>query len=105
MADAGVPVRALYADGGLSRNDTVLQLQAVVCGVPVHRAAEADLSALGAAHLAGLAGGLWTLAELDAKPHGDGDVFAPAWTPDRRATATAAWRDALARTRTRTGRG
>jgi glycerol kinase len=105
MADAGVPVRALYADGGLSRNDTVLQLQADVCGVPVHRAAEADLSALGAAHLAGVAAGLWTLAELDAKPHGDGDVFVPAWTPDRRTTATAAWRDALARTRTRRGRG
>jgi glycerol kinase len=98
MATAGVPVRALYADGGLSRNDAVLQLQADVCGVPVHRPAEAGLSALGAAHLAGLGAGLWTRAELDARPAA-GEVFRPAWTGDRRAAARAAWRDGVSRAR------
>src|SRR5262249_42758933 len=66
--DAGAP-SALLADGGASTNDGLLQFQADILGVPVIRPASADLSALGAAWLAGLAVGIWSdLGELEALP-------------------------------------
>ncbi|GAA2375473.1 FGGY family carbohydrate kinase [Dactylosporangium salmoneum] len=49
----------LLADGGASGNDQLMQIQADLTGVPVRRARTANLSALGAAHLAGRAAGLW----------------------------------------------
>ena len=44
--------RELFADGGPTRSDALMQLQADVAGRPVLRARDAELSALGAAHLA-----------------------------------------------------
>jgi glycerol kinase len=49
----------LLADGGASSNDHLMQIQADLCGIPVRRARTTNLSALGAAHLAGHAAGLW----------------------------------------------
>ena len=45
----------LSVDGGAAANSTLMQLQADISGIPVQRPAAADLSALGAAHLTGLA--------------------------------------------------
>ncbi|MGA2327787.1 MAG: glycerol kinase GlpK [Bryobacteraceae bacterium] len=60
---------ALLADGGASRNDLLMQFQADILGRPVIRNASPDLSAVGAAWLAGLAVGLWSsLEELEALP-------------------------------------
>ena len=50
----------LSVDGGGAANSTLMQLQADISGIPVLRPRTADLSALGAAHLAGLAAGLWS---------------------------------------------
>ena len=63
-ADAGVPLTALLADGGASRNDALMQMQADVLGCPVVRNLSTDLSACGVAWLAGLAVGVW--ASLDS---------------------------------------
>jgi glycerol kinase len=94
--EAGV----LSVDGGATVNSSLMQLQADVSGIPVRRPATADLSALGAAHLAGLAAGLWSTAELDAlpRPH---DEFAPAAGAQWRASEVAAWRAAVERARYR----
>ncbi|MEK9953753.1 MAG: glycerol kinase GlpK, partial [Curvibacter sp.] len=61
--DAGVPLRELRVDGGASRNDLLMQLQADCLGVPVLRPALTETTAFGAAGLAGLAGGLWAGAD------------------------------------------
>jgi glycerol kinase len=50
---------ALHADGGATRNDSLMQLQADVLKVPVHRSSCEDLSALGAAWLGGHALRWW----------------------------------------------
>ena len=50
----------LLADGGAAANDHLMQIQADLTGVPVKRARTANLSALGAAHLAGRVAGLWS---------------------------------------------
>ncbi len=57
--ESGVALQFLYADGGASRNNLLMQLQADIIGRPVLRNLSADLSALGAAYLAGLACGFW----------------------------------------------
>ena len=92
----------LSADGGAVVNSSLMQLQADVSGIPVHRPATADLSALGAAQLAGLAAGLWSAADLEAlpRPH---DQFTPATDPNWRATEVSAWHAAIARARYRPG--
>jgi glycerol kinase len=62
---AGRPVSELRADGGAAVMDLLLQLQADQLRVPVSRPRTTEVTALGAALLAGLAEGVWgSLAEL-----------------------------------------
>lgn len=68
-AAAGFPLPALYVDGGATRNGSLMQFQADLLQLPVHRSACEDLSALGAAWLGGLALGWWgRITELQALP-------------------------------------
>jgi len=61
--DAASPLRELRVDGGASRNNSLMQFQADLLGVPVIRPAITETTALGAAYLAGLAVGFWSSAE------------------------------------------
>lgn len=73
-ADAGVDLTELKVDGGMIANDTLMQFQADVLGVPVVRPVVAETTALGAAYAAGLATGFWaSMDELSAN-----------WQEDRR---------------------
>jgi glycerol kinase len=62
-ADAGVPLTELRVDGGAASNNTLMQFQADLLGVPVVRPAVTETTALGAAYLAGLATGFWSSAD------------------------------------------
>jgi len=65
--DSGTPLSALRVDGGATANQWLLQFQADVLGVPVHRPVVQETTALGAAYLAGLAVGYWSgLSDLQA---------------------------------------
>ncbi len=57
--DAGRPLSELRVDGGATRNDLLMQMQADLCGAPVIRPSNIETTALGAACLAGLAIGFW----------------------------------------------
>ncbi len=59
VSDSGVRLELLKVDGGATVNDTLMQLQADVLGVPVVRPVVAETTALGAAYAAGLATGFW----------------------------------------------
>ena len=59
-ADAGIDLTELRVDGGATANDTLLQFQADILGVPVVRPVVAETTALGAAYAAGLAVGFWS---------------------------------------------
>ncbi len=61
----GTSIDTLLADGGPSRNDWLMQLQADTSGRSVLRPDNPALSGLGVAHLAGLASGIWTEERLD----------------------------------------
>ncbi len=57
--DAGSGLKELRVDGGASQNDSLMQFQADILGVPVVRPAVTETTAQGAAYLAGLAVGFW----------------------------------------------
>jgi glycerol kinase len=88
---------ALHADGGATRNNLLMQFQADILGCPVLRSGTAELSALGAALLAGLSLGWWnSLAEIADLPQ-TVDRFAPAMADDDRKRRYAGWKAAVAR--------
>ena len=98
QSDAGTPLHQLLADGGAASNDLLMQFQAEILGVPVLRSCVSDVSALGAAYLAGLTAGLWaSLDEIAAlpRPH---DRFEPQMDTNRRSALCDGWRQAVART-------
>lgn len=95
----GAASPTLLADGGASRNDQLMQLQADTIGAPVVRNVSADLSAIGAAWLAGLAVGIWpSLDALSALPQ-TRDRFEPRQPEAERRRRRSGWRDAVSRAR------
>ncbi|MEO6444543.1 MAG: glycerol kinase GlpK [Gemmatimonadaceae bacterium] len=59
VRDQGIVLDRLRVDGGATANDWLMQFQADVLGVPVERPDLIETTALGAAGLAGIAGGVW----------------------------------------------
>jgi glycerol kinase len=100
---AGVRLPVLLADGGATRNNSLMQMQADILDRPVHRSTQEDLSALGAAMLAGMALDWWkSLDELAALPR-DVQTFEPAMSAEQRERLRASWRLAVRRARLREG--
>lgn len=90
QSDLGTPLGGLSADGGASRNDMLMQLQADLIAAPVKRSRVAELSAIGAAMLA--ARSLWPDAEFKlAEP----DTFEPMPTSATESLKSS-WRKSLA---------
>jgi glycerol kinase len=99
VADSGIRLQALRADGGAAANDLLMQLQADVLGVAVQRPAVTETTALGAAYLAGLAVGYWSgLDEIAAQWRVDVE-FVPEMGEGQRETLYAGWRRAVERAR------
>jgi len=66
QADARIPFTELRVDGGASANNLLMQIQANFTGIRVIRPKIHESTALGAAYLAGLAVGYWSLDQLKA---------------------------------------
>jgi len=97
-ADAGVPLAELKVDGGMVVDDTLMQFQADILGVPVVRPVVAETTALGAAYAAGLAVGFWkNLGELSANWHED-TRWLPRIDEAERARRMRLWKKAVTRT-------
>jgi glycerol kinase len=97
--DAGIALRELRVDGGASRNDLLMQMQADLLGVPVVRPRVTETSALGAAYLAGLATGFWSGADEVAAQWAVDRRFEPQLSQQDRVRKLARWRQAVERSR------
>lgn len=98
MRRSAAGVAELITDGGPSRSDTLMQMQADLLGCRVSRARDAELSALGVAHMAGLGAGVWSaisLAEM-TRPR---DSFDASIDEATRQAARVRWHGAVARAR------
>lgn len=89
----------LYADGGGCSNDTLMQFQADILGCPVVRSSCPDLSALGAAGLAGLTLGFWSSLVALADMAGPLETFNPQVTEQERERRYRGWLKAVAQAR------
>ena len=97
QSDSKLELDRLRVDGGAAQNDFLMQFQADCLGVPVERPAVLEVTAMGAAALAGLAVGFWTdRSELDAAPS-QFTVFEPQMSADRRDALYAGWKRAVER--------
>lgn len=95
--DSASPLKELRVDGGAAANDGLMQFQADLLGVPVHRPAVIETTALGAAYLAGLATGFWSGIE-ELKKHRAADaVFTPKANTKQMQRLQDNWREAVSR--------
>ncbi|HWA60666.1 MAG TPA: FGGY family carbohydrate kinase [Caulobacteraceae bacterium] len=88
------PPAVLGVDGGLTSNETFLQIQADLLGRPVRRHAIREATACGAAICAGLGAGLLTEADAKAFVRYDAPVR-PVLTPGEAGERFAAWKAAV----------
>ena len=100
--DSGLALTELRVDGGASRNNLLMQMQADALGVPVVRASVTETTALGAAYLAGLATGFWSGADEISAQWSQDRKFIPETSSratQARQAGHARWREAVARAR------
>ncbi|NRA08387.1 MAG: glycerol kinase GlpK [Myxococcales bacterium] len=97
--DAGVSLQSLRVDGGACQNDFLMQFQADVLGVPIERPDVLEVTALGAAALAGLATGFWESADALLGEKSGRRVFEPQFSEDKREALYAGWQRAVERSR------
>jgi glycerol kinase len=90
VEQGGSPITVINADGGASSNPELMQLQADTSGRQVVASQTSELSALGAAHIAGLGAGWWTIEDLDRLPRG-GVSYRPRGDPSRRLSNIRDW--------------
>ncbi|MGZ6708138.1 MAG: glycerol kinase GlpK [Solirubrobacteraceae bacterium] len=97
-ADAGIDLRTLRVDGGMTANNLLMQFLADVIDVPVVRPIVAETPSLGAAYAAGLAVGFWPDTDaLKANWHKAAE-WRPAIDPLVREKGYRKWKKAVART-------
>ena len=94
--DSGASVEELRVDGGAAANDSLMQFQADILGVPVVRPAVTETTALGAAYLAGLAVGFWR-DDLAAVSGGTDRRFEPTMPGSQARLLRERWSEAVAR--------
>lgn len=96
--DSGVKLTELKVDGGMVYNNTLMQFQADILGVPVIRPKVAETTALGAAYAAGLAVGFWANVD-DLRQNWGKDVeWDPKMDAATRAQLYKGWKKAVTRT-------
>lgn len=97
QADSGIPLQALRVDGGASANNFLMQFQADILGVDVERPATLEVTALGAAFLAGLAVGYWSgLDDVRNRLHIE-RVFEPSADKEKQVQRYKGWKKAVSR--------
>ena len=95
--DAGTPASSLKVDGGMVRNDLLMQFQADILNVRVLRPRIAEATAFGAAAAAGIAAGFWEgMEELEERMTVEKE-WLPRMPADEREGMYAQWMKAVER--------
>ena len=99
VADLGVALPGeLRVDGGMIRNDLLMQFQADILGRRVVAAPITEITALGAAYAAGLAVGFWSSLDKLRAMDRTGRRWEPAMDEATRAAGIARWHKGVERT-------
>jgi glycerol kinase len=93
--DAGLPLNALNTDGGITSNAFIMQFLADLLGISVSKIAISDVSALGAAYLAGLEVGVYKDLDMLKSFNTDKTIHTPQDNRDDVLTYYDGWKKAL----------
>jgi glycerol kinase len=95
--DSGISLAALKTDGGMVRNELLMQFQADILNVPVLRPHVTETTALGAAYAAGLAVGYWQNTDELRQFWGVDKIWSPLMPEGQRAHYYRSWKKAVRR--------
>lgn len=93
--EMGVPCMFLRADGGMSANAFLMQFQSDILQIPVCRLKSTEITAQGAAFLAGLTGGIWKSRQEVARLIEEKERLYPAMDPEQANALYQGWLHAL----------
>ncbi|MFJ7992653.1 glycerol kinase GlpK [Peribacillus frigoritolerans] len=93
--DSGINLKALRVDGGVVKNNFLMEFQSGLLNVPVERPVISETTALGAAYLAGLAVGYWESQEAISKLWAVDKKFEPEMEEQERKDLYNGWKKAV----------
>jgi glycerol kinase len=96
--EEGIELKKLQVDGGASANNYLMQFQADILNVPVEKPKMIEVTALGAAFLAGLKAGVWKKEDIN-KLNKTETTYLPNMDEELRVKKYSGWLDAVERTR------
>ena len=97
ISDSEIDILSMRVDGGATKSDFLMQFQSDILGITIERPKITEMTALGAAYLAGLGVGFWNgLKELQ-KQWEVGKTYTPAMDKAKRHALYAGWKKAVAR--------
>ena len=96
-SDSGLEIRELRVDGGMVKNNFLMQFQADITNTAVQRPVVQETTALGAAYLAGLAVGYWQSQEDIARNWAMDREFTPRMAEHEREALYRSWKRAVER--------
>jgi len=98
LEDSGSSIISLKVDGGASANNYLMQFQSDILNVEVDRPKMLEVTALGAAFLAGIKAGVWTLDSIEEVRERE-TLFSPIMEQGTRNKKYNGWLDAVERTK------
>eukprot|EP01112_Ceratiomyxa_fruticulosa_P019064 TRINITY_DN6180_c0_g2_i1.p1 TRINITY_DN6180_c0_g2~~TRINITY_DN6180_c0_g2_i1.p1 ORF type:complete len:157 (-),score=27.73 TRINITY_DN6180_c0_g2_i1:74-544(-) len=96
--DSGVALKLLKVDGGMTRNNLLLQIQADILGITVARPNDVETTAFGAAFAAGVALNIWKKDSPPTIKNEGWNYFEPKISEEVRGEKLDKWKDAVKRT-------
>lgn len=97
VREAGVEISELRVDGGASKNNLLMQIQADILGLRIVRPRILETTSLGAAYMAGLAVGYWSsLSEISSMWRAE-RIFEPTMGSCERNRMYMVWKEAVKR--------
>ncbi|NLY89622.1 MAG: glycerol kinase GlpK, partial [Firmicutes bacterium] len=95
--DMGIWPETLRVDGGVAKDDFVMQILADITGCKIERPVSLDLTTLGAAYMAGLGIGIWLDLDEVASLRQVDRIFIPRLTDSERSILVDKWNRAVER--------
>jgi glycerol kinase len=96
--DLGKSMKSLNVDGGASANNLLMQFQADILGLTLHRPVIRETTSLGAVFAAGLGAGIWSDLSEIKKSWKEDQSFTPSFSEKDREVALKRWHAAVQRT-------
>lgn len=101
IEDSGKQMKTLKVDGGATANNYLMQFQADILNVAVDRPKMIEVTALGAAFLAGIQAGIWNKKDI-ARIRDVERLFTPEMNAYERNRKYTGWKNVVARTKSTT---